>query len=263
MKRKVLLIDDSVTVQKVVALSLEREPLQVLFATNRNEAIEKVRTEKPDLILASDQLKELPWASLPKEIESWLGIPNPVPVVLITSQNISVAKHYHAVLKKPFTPDQLKTALGAALPQLEEEKGAVSAIQSDTADRIQESFHQKFKDEESLVRQTFKHHQTHAATADTAGEGIELWSAGEKEQGGNDLWSPNGKGTSGVVLSASDSLAYKATLASKVEDTLSRSDIDKVVNEVLGRIVPPIVERLVKERLDELLKTQEEMIRGA
>ena len=55
-------------------------------------------------------------------------------------------------------------------------------------------------------------------------------------------------------------MAYKAVLETKVTDRLSGQDLDAIVERVLTRIVPPIVERLVQERLDKLLGEHEQFM---
>lgn len=52
MPRKLLLADDSITIQKVVAITLAGEDLSILSVDNGDEAISKARETKPDIILA-------------------------------------------------------------------------------------------------------------------------------------------------------------------------------------------------------------------
>ncbi|MBI5560447.1 MAG: response regulator [Deltaproteobacteria bacterium] len=52
MPKKILLADDSVTIQKVVTLTLSSEDYELIIAGDGNSAIEKIRKVKPDLIMA-------------------------------------------------------------------------------------------------------------------------------------------------------------------------------------------------------------------
>lgn len=55
-KRKLLLADDSVTVQKVVNLAFESENIEVITADNGNSALEKIVEFLPDLVMADINL---------------------------------------------------------------------------------------------------------------------------------------------------------------------------------------------------------------
>ena len=48
---KVLVVDDSVTVRKVVERALEARSIQVLSAASGHEAIERIEREAPDLVI--------------------------------------------------------------------------------------------------------------------------------------------------------------------------------------------------------------------
>jgi CheY-like chemotaxis protein len=51
-KRKLLLADDSITIQKVVNLTFADEGIEVITVSDGNEAIEKIAEFKPDLVMA-------------------------------------------------------------------------------------------------------------------------------------------------------------------------------------------------------------------
>jgi CheY-like chemotaxis protein len=51
MKRKILIVDDSVIVLKALSLKLKSKGYDVLTATDGSEAVSTARREKPDLIL--------------------------------------------------------------------------------------------------------------------------------------------------------------------------------------------------------------------
>ena len=50
--RKLLLADDSITIQKVVALTFADEGIEVLAVNNGADAIEKLEEFRPDVVLA-------------------------------------------------------------------------------------------------------------------------------------------------------------------------------------------------------------------
>ena len=52
MTRKLLLADDSITIQKVIGITFANEDYQLVIVDNGDAALEKARAERPDLILA-------------------------------------------------------------------------------------------------------------------------------------------------------------------------------------------------------------------
>ena len=70
MKKKILLIDESLTVQKVVALTLDKAKYQLSFAKSRPEVMKLVLENPPDLILLSDQMSDMSVGNFPKEMET-------------------------------------------------------------------------------------------------------------------------------------------------------------------------------------------------
>ncbi len=52
MPKTILLADDSVTIQKVVAISFASEDVTVLTVDNGDDAIAKAREIRPDIVLA-------------------------------------------------------------------------------------------------------------------------------------------------------------------------------------------------------------------
>lgn len=52
MSRKLLLADDSITIQKVIGITFANEDYQLSIVDNGDAALEKARAERPDLILA-------------------------------------------------------------------------------------------------------------------------------------------------------------------------------------------------------------------
>ena len=81
-----------------------------------------------------------------------------------------------------------------------------------------------------------------------------LWSSEppKKEHAVRDEESP--------MMTNHETLAYKAKLDSEVEHRLVKENLDEVVNRVLQKILPPVVEKLVTDRLDKLLAEQDNAV---
>ena len=324
MKKRILLVDESLTVQKVVALTLDKGRYEIIYARTRQEVIKSVLDEIPHLILLSDAVQELPWQSFPKELEAWLGRNvSPPPVLLITNQEIREAKHYAACLKKPFTPQNLQAAVEAQFAagddsdplERTDTRGFVSNPElnrsgaSADEDRLERAFNSTFSNEENLVNETLgsaQQHQSHdegydevsytqtvfdarspknrnAAARKTEGTNptaASLWEDSSasamttrakpaKPEGPEELWGTNampvqnrGEDASAhpQVMSADDSMAYKSVLENEVQSRLEKQDLEEIVTRTLNKLMPPIVEKLVQERLDHLLREHEESL---
>lgn len=294
MKTKILLVDDSLTVQKVVSLTLDKNRYQVAYAKNRQEFLKLLIDISPDIILLSDQFPEIQVSSFPKEVEAWLGRGHGLPsFVLITSQDLTEARHYQAVLKKPFSPQVLQNCVAALSPSEESVEIPSPAFAEDEAEdqQFQKRFNDIFSDESNLVKETFandfdKEEPTLLATRNQQTEdlsGTELWQERAKREtasapqgarqmtpgtpnknsNAGDLWAvaePSKQNKSPEILGASDSMAYKAVLQQQVETRLEATNLKEVVEKVLHQMLPGIVEKLVQERLDKLLKDQEQFL---
>ena len=70
MSKTILVADDSITIQKFVGITLAQEEIDVVFAANGRDAIEKAKSRKPDLVLADHQLPEIDGFDLCREIKN-------------------------------------------------------------------------------------------------------------------------------------------------------------------------------------------------
>lgn len=275
MKSRILLIDDSLTVQKVVSLTLDKSAYQVIFAKGRGEAVKCIVEHSPHLILLSDQVKDLTANTFPKEVETWLGRDHDLPaIVLITGQDVKEMRHFQAVLKKPFAPQALSEIAAKfarpAGPELSGNRGLDSTLgvinslqaQEEYEDqRLEKAFNHRFNDEKTLAMETLGEvgmendeptllnvFPPPSKKGETASE---LWGVGSHTKHPSE---------GNTLLNAEDSMAYKSTLENRVRQDLEGRDLDAVVDRLLNTILPPIVERLVQERLDKLLNDQEKLV---
>ena len=58
MRRKLLLADDSVTIQKVIELTFADEDIEVIAVSNGSQAISLAPVERPDIVLADVGMPE-------------------------------------------------------------------------------------------------------------------------------------------------------------------------------------------------------------
>jgi len=59
MKKRIMLIDDSVTIHRVIDLCLDKEKYDVVKVFSKEEALSHIKTDKPDLILLDNKLGDI------------------------------------------------------------------------------------------------------------------------------------------------------------------------------------------------------------
>ncbi|GBC84048.1 Alkaline phosphatase synthesis transcriptional regulatory protein PhoP [bacterium HR11] len=138
---KVLLADRSTTIQRIVKLTLEGEPIEVIVASTGREALEKIRSEHPDVILADTRLSEIDGFQICETLRKnpdWILMAD-TPVLLMTGiydtmegRREEIEQRLRAVgadglIVKPFDPKELVQRimeLARQRPRLfEEEEG--------------------------------------------------------------------------------------------------------------------------------------------
>ena len=70
MTKKILVADNSITIQKIVAMAFENEDAIVKGVSNGKDALDRMETFKPDIVLADVDMKDLTGFSLSKKIKN-------------------------------------------------------------------------------------------------------------------------------------------------------------------------------------------------
>jgi CheY-like chemotaxis protein len=110
--RKLLLADDSVTIQRVIELTFAEEDLQVLTAGDGEQAIAKIQSERPDIVLADIGMPKRSGYDVAAFVK---GQPeySHIPVLLLTGafepvdEGRAQAAGCDGVLVKPFEPQHV------------------------------------------------------------------------------------------------------------------------------------------------------------
>ena len=121
-KNKVLVVDDSAVSRKVISLALKRNGCEIFEAKNGLEALTRLNTQKPDLVLLDiimpgmDGYETLSILKKSQELKH-------IPVIMLTSRDklfdkikgkMSGSEEY---LTKPFDPDDLVAKVSKYLPR--------------------------------------------------------------------------------------------------------------------------------------------------
>ena len=107
--RTLLLADDNVTVQRVIALTFAREPVRVVTASDGHQAMDRVVVDRPDIVLAGTTLPQVNGYDLARFVKSKAESRN-VPVLLLSGAFETVdevqlkSSGANGVIEKPVEP---------------------------------------------------------------------------------------------------------------------------------------------------------------
>ena len=112
MGKKVLIVDDMKTIRRLTGMFLENRGYNTVFADSAEQAIEKLSSEKPDIVLTDLYMPDTDGITLTENIRSCAETRS-VAVLMVTSEtNMTIlqkasAAGVTAIMEKPFTGDQL------------------------------------------------------------------------------------------------------------------------------------------------------------
>jgi DNA-binding response OmpR family regulator len=110
--RKILVIDDEAPIRRIVALKLQNNGYQVLTATNGEEGLSLIRSEKPDVVISDIQMPKLDGKDLCK-ITNTLKATQPFLTIIMTCSIGNTELEWidqmsdTVFMEKPFSPMRL------------------------------------------------------------------------------------------------------------------------------------------------------------
>lgn len=148
LKRKLLLADDSITIQKVVNLTFADEGIEVIAVGDGDSAMEKVRQYAPDLILADVNMPGLSGYQICEQIKQSAATQK-IPVILLVGsfEPFDEAEAYRVgaddYLTKPFQSiRQLVTKVSDLLESAEaDQESETSETETDAAENDAANVH--------------------------------------------------------------------------------------------------------------------------
>lgn len=120
MSHKLLLADDSITIQKVVELVLAEEDFEIRSVSNGEDALNLMDTFKPDIVLADVEMPKINGYQLCEKIKQNSKTAN-IPVILLAGafepidENLSLKVGADDSVIKPFESQELISKINAAL----------------------------------------------------------------------------------------------------------------------------------------------------
>jgi len=131
-KGKILVVDDEIYIVHILDFSLGMEGYEVVTALDGEQALEKVKTEKPDLIVLDIMMPKLDGYEVCKNIKSSASTQH-IPVILLSAkgrnldQKLGLDVGADGYITKPFSPRKLVERINQLLGQTITERPAPSA----------------------------------------------------------------------------------------------------------------------------------------
>ena len=130
--RTLLLADDNITVQRVIALTFAHEPVRVVTASDGHQAMDRVVVDRPDIVLVGTTLPQVNGYELARFMKSRAELRN-VPVLLLSGafETIDEAQlkssGANGVIEKPVEPTTVISRVKELLGLKSEAETAASA----------------------------------------------------------------------------------------------------------------------------------------
>jgi len=128
MGKKILVVDDEKHIVRLVQVNLERAGYEVITAYDGDEALKKVKEERPDLIVLDVMMPKMDGFEVMKHLKAD-PTTRDIPVIMLTAkaQDTDVFKGWQSgvdcYLTKPFNPLELLGFIKRIFESLEEEFG--------------------------------------------------------------------------------------------------------------------------------------------
>lgn len=128
MAKKILVCDDERHIVRLIQVNLERQGYEVVTAFDGKDGLEKVRSEKPDLLVLDVMMPYMDGFEVLKTLRREPGTEN-LPVIMLTAkaQDKDVFEGYHygadMYLTKPFNPKELVTFVERIMRNAPEDDG--------------------------------------------------------------------------------------------------------------------------------------------
>ena len=115
MPAKILIVDDEAHIRLLISQTLEEledQGVEILTATNGEEALEAIKTEKPNLVFLDVMMPKMNGFDVCHKVKGELGMKN-VYIIMLTAKGQSFDKQkgeevgVDVYMTKPFDPDQL------------------------------------------------------------------------------------------------------------------------------------------------------------
>lgn len=229
MSKKLLLADDSITIQKVVELVLSEEDIHIKTVNNGQEALNQVEVFKPDIVLADIEMPQLNGYQLCEKIKE-NAMTSHIPVVLLAgafepldeelAKNVGADDH----IIKPFESQELISKVNAVLTSASM-SGAGVEVEAGTEEG-------EVLADATIVAEGIPENTGEAETVEIEGYKEDLWAmeSGEpSEEGGGDVWELDEEAS--IAGEEIQTGAFDIGLSPGVED---KEEIEEIEEKSIG-----------------------------
>ncbi|MCK4508284.1 MAG: response regulator [Desulfuromonadales bacterium] len=121
MAKQVMMVDDSLTVRKVLRMTLEKEGYELIEAENGSQALERFPDNGIDMLVTDLNMPEMDGIDLIKEVRQKPGS-RFMPIIMLTSESQPEKKKEGKAagasgwITKPFKPEQLLSVVRMVCP---------------------------------------------------------------------------------------------------------------------------------------------------
>jgi len=118
--KTILIADDRLEVLELLMVTLEDGDYQVIYTSDGKEALEKIKLEKPDLILLDVVMPKMDGFQVLSELRRDFRLKD-TPVIMLTAKGQEVDREKgkklgaNDYIVKPFSPSELLTKVGEIL----------------------------------------------------------------------------------------------------------------------------------------------------
>ncbi|PLX94421.1 MAG: two-component system response regulator [Desulfuromonas sp.] len=120
MAKKIMAVDDSATIRQVLSFTLQGAGFEVTEAEDGQDALEKLVSDPPDMLITDLNMPRMDGIQLIKEVRqsSWGKF---IPILMLTTESQEAKKQEgkaagaSAWLVKPFKPEQLLAIINVVL----------------------------------------------------------------------------------------------------------------------------------------------------
>ncbi|MGE4231809.1 MAG: response regulator [Bacteriovoracia bacterium] len=158
MARKLLVADDSSTIQKVIKLALSSEGYEIIAAAEGKDALQIIETQRPNVVLVDKALPGMDAFELKKKVDTLSDLSG-IKFVLLSSafekidDNQLKKSTFDYQLTKPFDPSQLRSVIAELA-----DKSNVQAAPSTSPPKIEKRLTEIQPDKEDHEPQVDSHH---------------------------------------------------------------------------------------------------------
>lgn len=274
MAKRLILADDSITIQKVVEIMLSGEGFEVRVANNGEEALSALSLFRPDIFIADVEMPGINGYRLCEKIKSDPDTMD-IPVILLISAFEPIDKELmksvesDGYIVKPFDSQELISKINQTLsgretaylnepeavateaPGSEEDLMTMEEVISESA-AAEELFETPAEEVAIADEPGFAEAiETEAETEETVSEEEPLAGFGEKDAAVSYADLSSGKGTADISGKSIDERVVDFML-SEIRDTLQPAIVSSIrdsVENIVREIVPGLAERLLNEML--------------